>query len=338
MPNENELPDDVSTEGTIDTSEHDDKFEDFISKLEAEEERAETERVLAENPDTEEEATEDETKTEVPAGETKPEDKGLERVAAKEKEVRELIAKFETDKKAFEATKANLIDPQMLISQLSLYPEKVLSQLGLDTDTVMKTLLYNKLSDDNPAKAKLRDQLKENDYNRKFADLEAKLAAKETEVKNKEEFQRVTSEAEKYVDELKVKAEKNYPSVSVVAKSESPEARTYLHKRIMKEITDDAFFRYYGKGEAGEPISYDEATQRVEADLAVLTKLLTPPANKTTDKTNTKVVTVPSNSNIKPTPPNKTVKTFSTDEMEEQALQRAITEHAKFNNRGGYRG
>ncbi len=326
------VSDDVTNEAEAAS---DSVFEDFISKFEAEEAAEETKSIV----ELEDSVETDEVVTETVTKEPEEDSRGIERVAAKEKEVRELIAKFEEDKKAFETERlkapASGINKEDLVSQLTLYPEKVLAGLGLDTDTIMKTLLYNKLDDSNPAKGKLREQLKELETNRKFAALEDKLTAKENAIRWQEDYSNTLQGAEKYVEVLRaVEGEhvKTYPTVSEVAAVDSK----YLHARIMREIEIDAAVRH-ARGETGEHIGHEEAVKRLEADLSVLSKLL----RKTDSKdaaTKKSTPVIGNNSTIKPPAPTKVVREKTIEDLENDMINKSVIEFHKHKSRGGYSG
>lgn len=247
---------------------------------------------------------------------------GLTRLANKEKEVRELISKFETEKKEL----LSRPDPKILADQLRLYPEKVLASLGIDTEMVMKTILYNKLEDSNPAKGKLREQLKEMETNKKFHELEEKLASKERAIAQQEKYQEILTGAERYVEDIGKSAvhEKTYPTLSKLAKADGK----VLHARIMKEIETDAVARY-ARGESGDPLSYDEAATRVESDLAVLSRLLTGSAANGLAQKQVPSSQSNSNSNVRPPASPIVKKDLSIEDLEERAIKNAIVEYHK---------
>lgn len=323
------------------TPEFDDGFDNFLKQFEADQFDIKAEAALkGETVDDGEGDNKVETEVVTPPADTaKPDEaaRGLERVAAKEKELRAEIEKFESQKKAFEAERTNFkgIDAATLTEQMMLYPEKVIASLGLDTDVVMKTLLISKLPDTNPAKAKLKGELKDLENKREVRSLRAEIeAAKRQELANKQ-YNDALGVGEKYVESLKEEVGehvKTLPTVSKLAKANSK----FAHTLVTREILEDARERHYVRGETGNPLTYEEAALRVEKDLAELSKYLVG-ENVVAQKTETKQP-VNNNSKIVPSSPVKVRKEKTLKDQEEEAINNAVAEFYRLEKRTGFSG
>lgn len=337
---------------------HNSEFEKFITGFEGESDKTAAEEAIAYADKVNSEVVEDEDsgEPEEKVGETtgdvkavKPEDtgveKGLERLNAKEKEVKELRTSFEAErqkyldeKKLFETEKRNLIQPQSLLEALDIDPKGTFEKLGVNSDRLMKVLLYNKLPDTNPAKAKLREELRDYDNRRETAQLREEIQSRDRIAAQKAEYEKNVTELNKYTETLKEDGEhvKELPTVSELAKSNLP----YLQKRVLREVMEDARERYL-RGETGDPLSNTEAVKRVESDLAELAKVFkvkppVPNTNGSVEKkdTNTDVPLT----RVKPATTTKVKKEVTIEDLEERALANAVAEFHKMENRGGFSG
>lgn len=227
----------------------------------------------AKTPETEED-TEDVVKTpEIPkTGDTttNEEDKSLARIAAKEKEVRELREVFESDRKKYEAEKAKLLNPE----DLRLNPTAALKKQGLDPELLMKQILFEKLPDDSPLKPKLKAELSEYHRDKQIADLRKEIADKETATKNAAESARQYQDAIQKLDEYVAKFKDENKELNVklphLVKIGKQDAAT-IKDLVLEEMISDAA-RRYARGEAGDPLSHEEAAGRVNLKLDKLSK------------------------------------------------------------------
>ena len=326
---------------------HSSEFDKFISAFETEESGAVAKSRIEAADSLEKEVPEAEAVPPevVPPEATKGEDRGLERVAAKEKEVRELRTAFETErnkyldeKRQFEQERTSLINPQALTEALMLDTAGTLTKLGVDSERVMKSLLYSKLPDNHPSKAKLREELRDLDTRRQMRTLEDKLASKDRETAQRVEYEKTVTELGKYVNTLKEGSE-HLPTVSKVAKDNLE----YLNKRVLREIVEDARERYL-RGETGDPLTFETAASRVEEDLSVLAKLFgsKPPSENTVGdiKKSTEAPEIPSVTKPKLPPPNRVKKELTIEDLEERALINAVAEYERAESRrsSGYTG
>ena len=183
------------------------------------------------------------------------EEKSLERIATKEKEVREATGKLETERKAFEAERKGLVKP----GDMRDNPSAVLKAAGLDPELVMKQILFEKLPDDSPVKAKLRDELKEYHRDKQITDLRREIEAKDEAAASQKQYQETISTIEKYANTFKEDS-KEMPNLSRIGKKDP----AYLKDLIVKELVDDVRHKYI-TGEGGDPITHEEAAKRVHS-------------------------------------------------------------------------
>lgn len=344
-----------TTDGVDDL--HTSEFDKFISAFEAEQDDVLNQARLAgevtdeDTEPSENDSGEKSTEAEGNSNQTKPDDQkktgeewGVERIAAKEREFKDREAKFETErtkfldeKSRFERDRQNLINPQALVDALMVDTSGTLAKLGVDSERVMKSLLYSKLPDDHPSKGKLREELRDMETRREMNTLKEQLAARDREAAQREEYNRTVTDLGKYVDVLKGTGEheKEFPTVSKVARANSE----YLNKRILREIVDDARERYL-RGETGDAMSYTDAARRVEEDLSVLSSVLNVKPQENTKGSVKPETKLPSVTSIKPVPPSRPRKELTIEDLEERAIANAVAEFAKAETRrkGGYNG
>lgn len=328
------------SESTEITPTEDPKFDDYITQLEKEfnsSKLTEAEAVVAKF-ELDEVNGSKEIETKEVKEENVPETSALERVANKENEHKEIVSKFEAEKAEFTKAKAQwdterktLVSPQDILEMVSLEPDKFFERLGVDTDSIMKQLLFSKMADTNPAKAKLKVELRDLDTKREIKKLKEQLMNKEAEVSKAETYNKTYSGAGEYAKSV-VEGERasKFPTVSQVAKAD----QSWVHARIMKEIISDATYRL-ARGESGDPISYDEAANRMEADLSALAKYLVKHEIAAETKEQ-KAAINPTNSTIKPPPPVRKKRELTSEEQDEYYIAQAVAyaEKLKAQERG----
>mgnify|MGYP001558324855 CR=1 FL=1 len=195
-------------------------------------------------------------------------DRGLERLATKEKEVREAREGFEKEKSQY-----------IKFADLNLNPSAVLKKVGIDPDVLMKTILYEKLPDGNPVKVKLENELSKTLTDKKINALREEMAARDRAAKQAEDnnrnYQATVTTIGTYVEKFKTEANKVLPTVSLLGKEDSG----VLKELIIDELINDAALRF-AKGEDGDPITHEEAANRIEKRLAKLAPLIQKFANE----------------------------------------------------------
>lgn len=192
------------------------------------------------------------------AGGTKS-DPGLARLLAREQEV---------------ANKERDFDKRVEAAVLAKTPslkgkshEDVLKMAGFDPELVLKQMMYERASDTNPVKAKLKDELRDLHHRKEIESVRAELEKRDAQRAQQEYFQSINDGARQYVT-TKVD-EKVLPTFALVAKTKPDK----MHARVMQVITQDAASRL-AKGEDGEPMAYADAAKAVEAELAELAEVI----------------------------------------------------------------
>lgn len=232
----------------------------------------ETEDAESESVETEDSGTELVTDTrgsdEEKAKVSSEEEKSIARIATKEREVNEKVNKFEAREKAFKAVEAKLVNPDDLRNN----PTAVLKAKGLDPELVMKQILFEKLPDDSPVKAKLKDELADYHRSKEIADLRREIAAKDEAAASQRQYQETISTIEKYANTFKEDNKELATALPVLSKIGKKDP-AFLKDLIVKEIVDDVRHRYI-TGEGGDPITHEEAAKRVNTTLAKLATFL----------------------------------------------------------------
>ncbi len=293
------------------SDELDTHLNEYLTNLETEADAEEAAKYLT--PDKEEKGAE-EVVTEVeeveaakePEKVVATEDEGLKRLMAREKEVADKEKDF--DNRLAAAVRAKLPDFR------GKGPEEVLKLAGLDPDLALKQMMFEKASDSNPVKAKLREELRDYHTKKELDSMRAELESRDAQARQQQYFQSVNDGARSYVE--KSIDEKVAPVFSKLAKAEL----NYAHQRVMQEIIRDAQSRA-ARGEDGEPMSYADAVKSVEADLGILAKVL---ASKETDTTQSKksAVTSPAMKTSKPLV--KQYKEPTPDELVAKAIEDSV--------------
>ncbi len=246
----------------------------FISGIEKEYEAANLEEQLAAaEPTTEAPKEPDKVEaTPVDPPAKTPVDAGLERLVAREVEIRgreEAFSRKEAEYKALEArlqaAEARQV-PQDVVGGLRNRPTETLKAMGLDPDDLVRRAIAEKMGDKAPEQ--LRQKLEQSSTQAQIQALEQKIISQERERAQQEFFNKVNSSAREYVGSgLGTYA----PTVAEVAKK----APDRVHQEIMQEIIQDAQIR--GPREPnGELLSFEDAAKRVEARWDAFKKLLSP--------------------------------------------------------------
>lgn len=217
--------------------------------------------------------------------------RGLERLVAREVELRAREDRLKGAESEVEALRARVreLEPLALspdlLAQIKLSPTSGLRTLGLDPDEVIRTALMEKIGD--KATPEMRDMLERNSTKRELAQLRAQIQEAERARAAQAYFDRIAAGAQDHVRNLDGLS-KHAPTVAHVAKSDPGR----VFSEIMEEIQRDAQVRAKTEPHA-DVISYEEASKRVEARWGALKAML-----------GAGVVVDPSNAS---TPANKTV-------------------------------
>lgn len=210
-------------------------------------------------------------------------DRGLERLVAREVELRERENKLSGAEKEVETLRARLreLEPraisQELLDKIKFSPQDGLRALGLDPDEVVRMALAEKLGDkvNDPETRALLERSKIR------KEMEA-LRAKVQEAEFKQAAQAYYAQVQHGVAEFTRNIEgqsKNTPIVNSVAKS-NPER---VFQEIMEEITRDASIRA-AREPNGDIMPFEEAAQRVEQRWAAMKSLFSGPVTPESPK------------------------------------------------------
>lgn len=211
--------------------------------------------------------------------EQKVDDRGMERLASREKAVREKEESWEKERSQY-----------IKHTDLTLNPTAVLKKVGIDTDVLMKTMLYEKLPDSNPVKAKLKAELQEILTDKKIRELDEKYEndkrQKQVAEANARNYQETVDKIAGFADKLKANEDstkKTFPILSELG----TDGKDLVKELVLEEMINDAAARF-AKGEDGDPISHEEAATRIEKRLARVVALI----RKQTAETNSTGSTV----------------------------------------------
>lgn len=233
------------------------------------------------------------------------EDRGVARLAAREKQFREERDAFEKEKSGY-----------LKLDSFRDSPHKALKALGFDPQMVMKQILFETMDDSNPVKAQLKTQLSEWTTKRDIDALRKQLEDRDIAAKRQAEaasyYKSVEDTVSKYTDTFRDKDNMTLPSLSTIGKKDS----AYLKELILDEIISDARYRL-SNGDDGDPITHEEAASRLEKKLA---KLATFFSTKPEEKQTQKQVVKPK---LNPAPPKSSGVKSSAQQMEEM-IARAI--------------
>jgi hypothetical protein len=195
-------------------------------------------------------------------------DRGLERLAAKEKEVREARESFEKERHQY-----------VKLDDLKLTPSAILQKAGIDSDVLMKTILYEKLPDGNPVKEKLEKELSKVLTDRKITELRKEMQDRDRQTQvaqaNAKNYHETVEKIGTYVGKFKDTEDKSLPTLSHMGKENGDTVK----ELIIEELINDAALRF-ARGEDGDPITHEEAASRIEKRLARLAPLLSKLANE----------------------------------------------------------
>lgn len=270
--------------------------------------------------------------TKAPEGEDAAVTRGLERLVAREVELRTREDRLKGSESEVEALRARVreLEPLALspdlLAQIKLSPTSALRALGLDPDEVVRTALMEKIGD--KATPEMKEMLERTQTKRELAQLRAQIQEAERARAAQAYFDRVAAGAQDHVRNLEGLS-KHAPTVAHVAKSDPGR----VFQEIMEEIQKDAQTRSRTEPN-GDVIGYEEAAKRVESRWGALKSMLgasvTPeiPSNASMSATKTVEAAVQ-----KPNPPN-TVKPperplapwLQSSKTEDEGLRAAIDE------------
>lgn len=265
---------------------------------------------------------------------TDPAERGLERLVAREVELRERESAFERRMAEVEAMQRRINDLEAralsdeTLSQIRVNPREGLGKIGLDADELVRTTLVERLGD-KANDPEIKALMEQNRMRREMEALKAQIQQSERQRAAQEYYSRIASGANEFVRNQDGLG-KHAPTVAAVAKT----APDRVYSEIMEEITRDAAMRAQREPN-GDVITYEEAAKRVEkrwADLKTLfvvpSQAPAAPASMSTPETKQNMAkdnvrTPPST--IKP-PEKPLAPWLQRTESEDEALRLAIAE------------
>jgi hypothetical protein len=203
-----------------------------------------------------------------------PTDRGLERLIAREMELRERENALSREKAEVEAYRARFKElearalPEDYINQIKLSPSEGLRRLGLDPDEIVRNALAEKLGDKAPPE--MRELLEKTRLRREMEALKAQVQEGERRQAAQTYFNQVANGARDFLGKSE-EISKDAPTVAHVAKNNPDRA----YQEIMEEIVRDAQVRATREPN-GDVMSYAEAAKRVEARWSAMKSLLVP--------------------------------------------------------------
>lgn len=279
--------------------------------------------------------------TKVPVTDAKedPTERGLERLVAREVELRERESRLSESAKEMEALRARLseLEPRAvtedLLNKIKLSPSEGLRALGLDPDEVVRTALVEKLGE-KANTPEMRETMERAKMRKEMEALKNQIRQAEMKRAAQEYFDKVDSGAREHAKNAEGLS-KYAPTVASVAKT-SPDR---VHREIMEEITRDAAVRSSREPD-GDVISYEEAASRIEKRWAEMKSLfgaptpgpsVTPSGVASTPESKTPVVTQnPKPPPSTPKPPDRPLLPWlQASKDEEEAIKEAITEYRR---------
>lgn len=270
-----------------------------------------------------------------------PAERGMERLVAREIELRERENKvnaFEAEVKALRSRLQEL-EPRAinedLLNKIRLSPSDGLRAMGLDPDEVVRLALVEKLGDkaNSPETQALLEKAR---LRKEMEALKGQVQAIERERAAREYYSKIADGASTFARNPEGLS-KHAPTVATVAKS-NPDR---VFQEIMEEITRDAAVRA-AREPNGDVIPYEEAARRVEQRWGAMKALLvgpggtnTPsiPANASTPTPETKQNVAKETVKAPPStvkPPEKPLAPWLQKRVdEEEAIQLALQEYRR---------
>lgn len=208
---------------------------------------------------------------------TKPEEKspteaGLERLVAREVEVRERERALEAREAALKAREGKK-DPtvEQLLQGIKIDPEGALKAVGVNVDHAVRLIIARRMGDKAPGE--LKQAIRDAEIDQELSNLKAHNTQLRAQAEAAAFYNQKVAEARQYVtgDQLG----KDVPGMSELAK-ESPD---WVHEMVIEEITRDAQTRLARGDQSDGLMSPSDALRRIE-------KWLSPVLGKRTSSTN----------------------------------------------------
>lgn len=349
--NENETATEETVDNSAGVSEFDTAASDVIAQIEQEfadaavdalpdapaEETAEAAADSGEGVATEEVAAEGAE----PLAEEAEEDRGLERLVAREVAVREAETKLKERESKLTEMETELTQareklaalPTDFIKDMGHRPWEALEEAGHDPEQVIRLCLAAKLQKDGkPLPPELRQAIRDAERDYKDAQLEKRQIEFEQRQAAAAFVAKVESDARQYVSRMTGEQgiSKDAPTVAHVAKADAER----VFNEILDEIGRDA--RARSKEPGAQLIPFDEAARRVEKRWSEMAKLFAPAGSEQASTTvGEKKSTSPAQVASKDKPAQKAVKPLikskpkTQKELEDEGLEAALAEYKR---------
>lgn len=236
----------------------------------------------------------------VPEGQVEPEvltseaeDAGMARLASREAKLRESEQSFE--QKVAAAVQAKLPDFR------GKSTDDILKHFGVDPDLAFKQMMYDRASDTNPVKARLREELRDHATKKELDQLKKQIEDRDRQAAEStaaaQYFDNYSAGLRKHVTE-KVD-EKVAPNVALAFKAKPD----YVHSRLLKEVTRDAQEKLARGAPDGKELTFEEAVKALEEDWSVLAEAIASKTTATKPVNSSAKSPVASRPVVKPVPP-----------------------------------
>ena len=195
-----------------------------------------------------------------PAKTEDPVERGLERLVAREVEVRERERAIEAREAAIKAAEGRK-DPaiESMLAKMRTDPEAALRAAGVDVDHAMRLIIAKRLGDKAPPE--LRGAVRDAEIQRELDELRQHNARLAQAQESQRFFNQVSSEARQYV--VSGGVSKDVPSLAEIAK-DSPD---WVHEMVIEEITRDAQEKLSRQDHSAALLSFQDAAKRLEKKL-----------------------------------------------------------------------
>lgn len=271
----------------------------------------------------------------VPEKNEDPAERGLERLVAREVELRERETALLSTQKEMESLRSRLreLEPravtQDLLDKIKLSPAEGLRALGLDPDEVVRAALVEKMGD-KANSPEVRDMMEKVRIRKEMETLKAQVADAERRQAAQAYYAKIANGAREHVTNIDG-ISKYAPTVASVAKV-NPDR---VFQEIMEEISRDAAYRAQREPD-GDVITYEEAATRVEKRWLAMKTLLeagatakdpAPTVGMLAAKTTVQAQTTPKSPPTTIKPPERPLAPWlQRDTNEDEAIREAILE------------
>jgi ribosomal protein L1 len=267
------------------------------------------------------------------APESKPEERGIERLVEREVALRsreaELVARearyaeIESRMKAMESR----VVPEDLRNQFEYAPEEALKAMGVDPEMLVRQVIANRLGPNAPPDVK--QTIESAQIKKQINDLKSELFNYQRQAAAAQFVAQVQEGAREYVSKG---LSENVPTVAALAKS-NPDR---VYREILEVIATDANQKA-ARGQGGDVLTYEEAAKQVEAKWSEYKNFFSAPtsAPSTPASTTQAPTTAPKpQTPVATKPPDRPIAPWLQKvEIEEEGIRAAMDAYRKANNK-----